>query len=168
MRYKIDIFYMYVDILLDTLYILDIILNNSHWDNLVPSYLFSFKKQNYKSMTKLKKLDVTIMSSMNLSLLILKISLLTLFGCGVKIHKINPVFGYRVKISTLYMVWSNCPDDSKKVKQLYVDLMLLVISLLTLLMSVGFNIPLILTQFVIRWVGLVLRFLTIYNTCMFV
>ena len=85
MRYKIDIFYMYVDILLDTLYILDIILNNSHWDNLVPSYLFSFKKQNYKSMTKLKKLDVTIMSSMNLSLLILKISFLTLFGCGVKI-----------------------------------------------------------------------------------
>ena len=58
MRYKIDIFYMYVDILLDTLYILDIILNNSHWDDLVPSYLFSFKKQNYKSMTKLKKLDV--------------------------------------------------------------------------------------------------------------
>ena len=30
------------------------------------------------------------------------------------------------------MVWSNCPDDSKKVKQLYVNLMLLVISLLTL------------------------------------
>ena len=23
------------------------------------------------------------------------------------------------------MVWSNCPDDSKKVKQMYVDLMLL-------------------------------------------
>ena len=69
---------------------------------------------------------------------------------------------------TLYMVWWNCPDDSKKVKQLYVDLMLLVISLLTLLMSVGFNNHLILTQYVIRWVGLVLRFLTIYNTCMFV
>ena len=49
-------------------------------------------------MTKLKKLDVTIMSSMNLSLLILKISFLTLFGCGVNIHKINPIFGYRVKI----------------------------------------------------------------------
>ena len=85
MRYKIDIFYMYVDILLDTLYILDFILNNSHRDDLVLTYLFSFKKQNYKSMTKLKKLDVTIMSSMNLSLLILKISFLTLFGCGVKI-----------------------------------------------------------------------------------
>ena len=39
MRYKIDIFYMYVDILLDTLYILDIILNNSHRDDLVLSYL---------------------------------------------------------------------------------------------------------------------------------
>ena len=51
--------------------------------------------------------------------------------------------------------------------QLYVDLMLLVISFLTLLMSVGCNIPLILTQYVVRWVGLVLRFITIYNTCMF-
>ena len=35
----------------------------------------------------------------HISLLILKISLLTLFGCGVKIHKINPIFGYRVKIT---------------------------------------------------------------------
>ena len=26
-----------------------------------------------------------------------KDSFLTLFGCGVKIHKINPIFGYRVK-----------------------------------------------------------------------
>ena len=43
----------------------------------------------------------------------------------------------KYQILTLYMVQSNCPDDSKKVKQLYVDLMLLVISLLTLLMSVG-------------------------------
>ena len=51
----------------------------------------------------------------------------------------------KVKLLTLCMVWSNCPDDSKEVKQLYLDLMLLVISLLTLLMSVGFNIPLILT-----------------------
>ena len=33
----------------------------------------------------------------HISLLILKISFLTLFGCGVKIHKINPIFGYRVK-----------------------------------------------------------------------
>ena len=48
------------------------------------------------------------------------------------------------------------------------NLMLLVISLLTLFMSVGFNNHLKLTQYVIRWVGLVLRFLTIYNTCMFV
>ena len=44
MRYKIDIFYMYVDILLDTLYILDIILNNSHWDDLVPATLLLVKK----------------------------------------------------------------------------------------------------------------------------
>ena len=35
----------------------------------------------------------------HISLLILKISLLTLFGCGVKIHMINPIFGYRVKIT---------------------------------------------------------------------
>ena len=74
---------------------------------------------------------------------------------------------YPPDISPIYMVSSNCPDDSIKVKQLYIDLMILVISLLTLLMSVGFNIPLILTQYVIRWVGLVSRFLTIYNTCMF-
>ena len=63
------------------------------------------------------------------------------------------------------MVWLNCPDDSKKVWQLYIDFMLLVISLLTLLMSAGLNIPLILSQYVVRWVGLVLKFLTIYNTC---
>ena len=44
--------------------------------------------------------------------------------------------------------------------QLYVDLMLLVISLLTLSMSVGLNSPLILTQNVVRWIGLVLRFIT--------
>ena len=68
----------------------------------------------------------------HISLLILKISFLTLFGCEVKIHKINPIFGYRVKIT---------PDINLiyKVKQLYVDLMLLVISLLTLLMRVGCN-----------------------------
>ena len=35
------------------------------------------------------------------------------------------------------------------------DLMLLVISLVTLQMSVVCNIPLILTQYVVRWVGLV-------------
>ena len=34
----------------------------------------------------------------HISLLIIKIILLILFGCGVKIHKINPIFGYRVKI----------------------------------------------------------------------
>ena len=28
----------------------------------------------------------------------LPLSFLTLFGCGVNIHKINPIFGYRVKI----------------------------------------------------------------------
>ena len=50
--------------------------------------------------------------------------------------------------------------------QLYVDLMLLVISFLTLLMSVGCNIPLILTQYVVT-VGLVLRFLTIHSTCIY-
>ena len=42
--------------------------------------------------------------------------------------------------------------------------MLLVIILLTLSVSVGLNSPLISTQYVVRWVGLVLRFLTIYNT----
>ena len=35
----------------------------------------------------------------HISLLILKISFLTLFGCGVKIHQINLLFGYRVKIT---------------------------------------------------------------------
>ena len=35
----------------------------------------------------------------HISLLIIKIILLILFGCGVKIHKINPIFGYRVKIT---------------------------------------------------------------------
>ena len=35
----------------------------------------------------------------HINLLILKISFLTLFGCGVKIHKINLIFGYRVKIT---------------------------------------------------------------------
>ena len=34
-------------------------------------------------------------------LLILKISFLTLFGCGVKIHQINPIFGYGVKITSV-------------------------------------------------------------------
>ena len=35
----------------------------------------------------------------HISLLILKISFLTLFWCGVQIHRINPIFGYRVKIT---------------------------------------------------------------------
>ena len=104
----------------------------------------------------------------HISLLILKISLLTLFGCGVKIHKINPIFGYRVKITQdIYPTYGLIVLMTPK-KQLYVDLVLLVISLLTLVMSVGFTITLILTQYVIGWVGLVLRFLTIYNTCMLV
>ena len=51
-------------------------------------------KQNYGSMTKLKEHDVTIMSSMYQSYLILKISFLTLFGCGVKITPdINSIWG---------------------------------------------------------------------------
>ena len=37
--------------------------------------------------------------SKHISLLILKISFLTLYGCGVKIHQTNPIFGYRVKIT---------------------------------------------------------------------
>ena len=41
--------------------------------------------------------------------------------------------------------------------------MLLVISLLTLSMSVGLNSTLKLTQYVIKWVGIVLRFIAIYN-----
>ena len=72
------------------------------------------------------------------------------------------------QILTLYIVWWTCPDTSKKVWQLYVDLMFLVIILLTLSMSVRLNSPMILTQYVVRWEGLVLRFLTIYNTCMLV
>ena len=51
---------------------------------------------------QIKTLYVTMTKTIgvkHISLLILKISLLTLFGCGVKIHKINPIFGYRVKIT---------------------------------------------------------------------
>ena len=62
------------------------------------------------------------------------------------------------KILILYIVWLTCPDDSKKVWQLYVDFVLLTRSLLTLSMSVGLNSPLILSQYVVKWVGLVLRF----------
>ena len=51
-------------------------------------------KQNYVTMTKI----IDENNVKQISLLILKISFLTLFGCGVKIHKINPIFGYRVKI----------------------------------------------------------------------
>ena len=43
---------------------------------------------------------------------------------------------------------------------------LLVISLLTLSMCLGLNNPLILTQYVDRWVGPVMKFLTMYDTCM--
>ena len=44
------------------------------------------------------------------------------------------------------------------------------LSLLTLSLSVGLNSPLILTQNVVRWIGIVLRFITIYNIyiCMLV
>ena len=52
-------------------------------------------KQNYVTLTK----AIGDTKVKHISLLILKISLLTLFGCGVKIHKINPIFGYRVKIT---------------------------------------------------------------------
>ena len=52
-------------------------------------------KQNY--VTKTKTIGVTKVKL--LSHLILKVSFLTLFGCGVKIHKINPIVGYRVKIT---------------------------------------------------------------------
>ena len=104
----------------------------------------------------------------HVSLLILKINFLTLFGCGVKIHKINPIFGYRVKITQdIYPTYGLIVLMTPK-KQLYVDLVLLVISLLTPLMSVGFKIPLTSTKYVIGWVDLVLRFLTIDNTCVFV
>ena len=120
---------------------------------------FSKTKQN---VTMTKTIGDTKVK--HISLLILKISFLTLFGCGVKIHKINPIFGYRVKITQdIYPTYGLIVLMTPK-KQLHVDLVLLVISLLTLLMSVGFNNHLILTQYVIRWVGLVLRFLTIYNT----
>ena len=46
--------------------------------------------------------------------------------------------------------------------------MLLEIDLLTLSMCVGLDNPLKLNQYVSRWVGLVLRFLTMYDTCMYV
>ena len=51
---------------------------------------------------------------------------------------------------------------------MYVDFMLLVIVSLTLSMCVGLNNPLILTQYEVRWLGLVLRFLMMYDTCMLV
>ena len=50
-------------------------------------------KQNYAIKTK----TIYYKNVKHLSLLILKTGFLTLFGCGVKIHKINPIFGYRVK-----------------------------------------------------------------------
>ena len=43
---------------------------------------------------------------------------------------------------------------------------LLVISLLNLSLCVGLNNPLILTQYVDSWVGLVMKYLTMYDTCM--
>ena len=46
-----------------------------------------------------------------------------------------------------------CPDNSEKVWQLYVDLMLLT------LWVWGQNYPLLLTYYVVRWVGLVLTFI---------
>ena len=104
-----------------------------------------------------------------ISLLILKISFLTLFGCRVKINQINPIFGYRVKITPDIKPINGLTDLSwwfQKGMTIVRDLMLLVISLLTLLMSVGCNIPLILTQYVVRWIGLVLTFLKRYDTCM--
>ena len=42
------------------------------------------------------------------------------------------------------------------------------IGLLSLSMCVGLNNPLILTQYEVRWEGLVLRFLTMNDTCMLV
>ena len=113
----------------------------------VPNSLWTFGKS--------KKIFLVFHSVFTVCLL--KISFLTLL-------QINPKFGYRVKITP----YINPINVSKKVWQLHVDLILLVISLLTLPMSVGCNIPLILTQYVVRWVGLVPRFLTMYNTCMFV
>ena len=50
-------------------------------------------------MTLIPQLAVEDHKVKHINLLILKISFLTLFGCGVKIHKINPIFGYRVKIT---------------------------------------------------------------------
>ena len=63
------------------------------------------------------------------------------------------------QLLTLYMIWFDgvvlmTPKSMTIVCRSYV----IFISLLTLPMSVGCN--------VVRWVSLVLRFLTIYNTCM--
>ena len=49
----------------------------------------TFKKQNYVTMTK----TIGDTKVKPISLLILKISFLTLIGYGVKIHQINPIFG---------------------------------------------------------------------------
>ena len=46
-----------------------------------------------------------------------------------------------------------------------VDHMLLVKGLLTLSMCVGLNNSLILTPYEVRWVGLIPRFLTMYDNC---
>ena len=53
-----------------------------------------FLKQKYVTMTK----TIGDTKVKHISLLIVKISFLTLFGCGVKIHKINPIYGL-IKLS---------------------------------------------------------------------
>ena len=55
----------------------------------------TYYKQNCVTVTK----TIGDTKVRHLGLLILKISFLTLFGCGVKVHQINPMFGYRVNIT---------------------------------------------------------------------
>ena len=72
----------------------------------------TFYEQNFMTMTK----TIGDTNVKHISLLILKISFLTLFGCGVKVHQINSIFGWRVNITQdIYMVRWTSPDDSKKV-----------------------------------------------------
>ena len=83
--------------------------------------------------------------------------------CQSSYELINVVYGKGGNIVLKRTVW-----EERKYFQIIKNVLLLIISLLTLSMWVGLNSPLILTQNVVRWIGLVLRFITIYNTCMLI
>ena len=77
-----------------------------------------------------------------------------------------------LKLHHILDIWSQWQRNDTKINSSRSDLFwlfkrrLLVISLLTLYMCLGLNNPLILTQYVDRWVCLVMRFLTVYDTWM--